>query len=95
MYIYEVNIQISKSIYKTYLQWLNSHAIDMLKNPGFNNFKIYEVDKEDTICVHYYIDGIDNLNYYLDNNSKSMRSKGKSEFKEQVTIKRRILKLKK
>ena len=67
----------------------------MLKNPGFINFKIYEVDEEDAICVHYYIDGIDKLNYYLDNNAKSMRSKGKSQFQEQVTINRRILKLKK
>tara|TARA_B100001250_G_C19607582_1_gene703468 strand:- start:624 stop:911 length:288 start_codon:yes stop_codon:yes gene_type:complete len=92
MVIYEVNITVSPQIYDTFLSWLDSHIIEMLKFEGFQNYNIY-FNKEDeySITIHYNIKEMRYLDTYIENYASNMRSKGKDEFQEKVSMTRRIL----
>ena len=59
MIIYEVNLSISKTIYKDFEKWLSIHIDKMLTFDGFNDYRIYNISSGDIdnklLCVHYYL----------------------------------------
>ena len=95
MIIYEVDICIQKSIYKEYIIWLNNHIEKMLKIDGFSHFEKYKTINEESVqhvIIHYYVENMKKLENYFSNFAKFMRNDGTELFKENITIKRRILK---
>jgi len=95
MIIYEVNITINEIVYNEYIEWLNVHIKKMLKYDGFIKVEKYEhLNKGLTknIIIHYYISSYNKLDNYLKINSKKMRKDGTDLFKNNIIIKRRILK---
>lgn len=95
MIIYEVNITINEKVYNEYIEWLNVHIKKMLKYDGFVKVEKYEdLNKPLTknIIIHYHISSYKKLDNYLKLNSKKMRKDGADLFKDNIIIKRRILK---
>ena len=70
MIIYEVNIQVAEKIYTKYIEWLDSHIIDMLRFEGFLKSKKF-LDKNHSnneyvyITVHYYLKSLKHLENYF------------------------------
>ena len=96
MIIYEVNIQVAEKIYTKYIEWLDSHIIDMLRFEGFLKSKKF-LDKNHSnneymyITVHYYLKSLKHLENYLNNNAKKMRTISDEKFINNITITRRLL----
>ena len=96
MIIYEVNIQVAEKIYTKYIEWLDSHIIDMLRFEGFLKSKKF-LDKNHSnneymyITVHYYLKSLKHLENYLNNNAKKMRTISDEKFINNITITRRVL----
>ena len=96
MIIYEVNIQVAEKIYTKYIEWLDSHIIDMLRFEGFLKSKKF-LDKNHSnneymyITVHYYLKSLKYLENYLNNNAKKMRTISDEKFINNITITRRVL----
>ena len=95
MIIYEVNLSISKTIYKDFEKWLSIHIDKMLTFDGFNEYRIYNISSGDIdnklLCVHYYVQTRKDLNNYFKNYSKSMKKNGLDKFGDNYTASRRIL----
>ncbi len=67
----------------------------MLKIEGFSHFKKFETINEEPVqhvIIHYYVENMEQLENYFSNFAKFMRNDGTESFKENITIKRRILK---
>ena len=96
MIIYEVNIQVAEKIYTKYIEWLDSHIIEMLRFEGFLKSKKF-LDKNYSnneymyITVHYYLKSLKHLENYLNNNAKKMRTISDEKFINNITITRRVL----
>jgi hypothetical protein len=97
MIIYEVNLTISNTIYKDFQKWLNVHIEKMLTFKGFNKYKIYNVSSDDVdsklLCVHYYIQTMNDLNNYFKNYSEIMKKECLDKFGNNFNASRRILSL--
>ena len=92
MIIYEVNITIDSKMKNTFLPWLYSHAEEMILFDGFSKYHLFEDNElENTYIVHYFVDNMDSINNYFNNNAQKMREKGKNKFDGSLSIKRRIL----
>jgi len=92
MIIYEVNITIDPKIKNTFLPWLYSHAEEMILFDGFLKYDLFIDDNlKNEYVLHYYLDSIESISNYLNNNAKKMRSKGENQFNSNLSIKRRIL----
>ena len=95
MIIYEVNLSIDNSIYDTYMEWLNNHISQMLTFKGFCKHYLYKVSSNDLskkkICVHYYIDSLEDLEYYFEHHAENMRLEGLKLFSDNVSASRRTL----
>ena len=92
MVIYEVNITIDPQIKNIFLPWLYSHAEEMILFDGFSKYYLFENNElENVYTIHYFVDNINSINNYLNNNAHEMRQKGKDKFDGSLSIKRRIL----
>jgi len=97
MIIYEVNSEVAESHFESYLEWLNSHILEMLKLNGFVKADLFEAleeyDDEGKIMlmVHYYITNENALNAYFENDAPKMQKKIPESFVEHVSIWRRVL----
>ena len=94
MIIYEVNLLVSESILVDFKKWLNLHAEDMVKLPGFKKFIIYDIkssNDKNNFCVHYYIESEFYLEKYFINNADKMRQEGLNIFGNNFSTTRRIL----
>ena len=67
----------------------------MLTFDGFVKYKMYNVSSDDIdntlLCVHYYVQAMNDLNNYLNNYSENMRTEGLNKFGNKYTVSRRIL----
>ncbi|MBI45707.1 MAG: hypothetical protein CMG66_06065 [Candidatus Marinimicrobia bacterium] len=95
MIVYEVNLSVNGSIYDEYRKWLKNHIEKMLTFKGFYKYKMYTVSSDclnqKEICIHYYIESLEDLEYYFDNYAEKMRLEGIELFKNNFSASRRIL----
>ena len=84
MIIYEVKLElIDKSIYSSFLLWLNSQIKEMLQYNGFVKSELDDSFKENQIItVKYFVESKEDLDSYIKNYSEKMRNKGLEKFKE-------------
>lgn len=98
MIIYEVNLKVSSEIYAAYMKWLKPHIKEMLDFEGFNKAVFlkesnYDDPKFEHITVQYYVDHMDDLNYYLEHHSQKMREEGIRKFPEGFSATRRFFEI--
>ena len=95
MIIYEVNLSVNNLIYDDYIKWLKSHISKILAYKGFCKHHLYTVSSTDLnqrkLCVHYYINSLEDLDYYLKNYSEEIRLDGLNLFGDNFTASRRVL----
>ena len=92
MIIYEVKLElIDKTIYSSFLLWLNSHTKEMLQYKGFLKSEIDNSFKKDrAITVKYFVENKRDLDSYIKNHSEKMRNDGIKKFKKAFKATRRI-----
>lgn len=95
MVIYEVNLMINKDIYEQYYVWLEEHAKEMLKFPGFMSARILkqEIDsncEQEKLTVYYELKDRESLELYFTEFAEKMRGDGVNRFKGQFSAERRI-----
>ena len=95
MVIYEVNLSVNNLIYKHYIKWLKNHISKMLTFKCFYKYHLYEVPSNNSdqkkICVHYYVDSLEDLEYYFNNYAEEMKLDGLKIFGDNFSASRRIL----
>ncbi len=95
MIVYEVNLSINHSIYNQYRKWLKNHIRKMLTFRGFCKYHLYDVssDHSNTIklSVHYYVDSLEDLQYYFEHHAEIMRLEGLKLFGNNFSASRRVL----
>ncbi|MCL9780219.1 DUF4286 family protein [Vibrio sp. S4M6] len=97
MILYEVNLDISDSIYDDYMAWLTPHIKEMLKFEGFIKADIFHNTESEIgvkkVTAAYLVDSEENLNHYLSEMAASMRSDGINRFGDKFSATRRVLRL--
>lgn len=102
--IYEVNLELDKTIVDDWLKWIKPHSKDMLKIDGFKSFQLYdaqflshgpsgaEINKDvvHKICA-YKVESMEKLQHYFDNEAKEMRGDATKNFANKMKAWRRIL----
>lgn len=95
MIIYEVNLSIDERIYSEYLSWLNNHAKQMLRFPGFIQASIFkeeqaEVLEQPRLTVQYHLESRRDLERYFTEFASKMREEGLQRFGDKFSATRRI-----
>lgn len=97
MVLYEVNIDVNKSIYNKYISWLQEHLEDMLNIDGFLAAKVWTDNDSDNnndtilVVVNYEVESTQKLQNYFDNQAKEMRKLAVDIFGDSIAINRRVL----
>ena len=95
MIIYEVNLLVHNSIYNDYIKGLKKHITKMLTFKGFHKHQLYKITSKDLnetkLCVHYYINSLEDLEYYFDKYAERMKADGIKLFGKKINASRRIL----
>jgi len=95
MIVYEVNLSINHSIYDEYRKWLKNHIDKMLTFQGFCKCRLYKVSSNDSnltkLSIHYYIDSLEDLEYYFTNHAEEIRLDGFKLFGDNFSASRRVL----
>ena len=97
MIVYEVNLDIDRTIADAYRDWLQAHVAEMLALPGFVDARCHEVvdDPPDPLrlrlCVHYRLQDLAALERYLREHAPRMRADGVARFGDGFRASRRVL----
>ncbi|MCB0288028.1 MAG: DUF4286 family protein [Calditrichaeota bacterium] len=96
MIIYEVNLDIDRSIETEYAAFMAHHIDEMLQFDGFESAEWFEREgegNEKIACwtVHYHLRSMADLEHYFEHHAARMRSDGKNKFGDRFTANRRIL----
>ena len=96
--LYEVNLEVSKSISKEYEKWLHQHIADLLKLRGFISAKWFKNkfatdSNKMSWTVHYNIRSEMDLEHYFENEATKMRAEAIEKFGDRFVANRRILTL--
>lgn len=100
MIIYEVNLDVDRSISREYQLWLDKHIRAMLEINGFEKAFFFErKDESDlkTWCLttQYKVSSMELLDEYFTNHADKMRADGIRHFGDLFQAHRRILTLQK
>ena len=95
MVIYEVNLFVDKAVTSEYLHWLKPHIEEMLRLPGFQAAKLFQVDQEQNRrtlwTIHYQVESEQLLEEYFKSHADQMRKKASDLVAGKFTAERRIL----
>lgn len=96
MIIYEVNLDIDRSIEADYATFMAHHIDEMLQFDGFEKAEWFEREgegNEKIVCwtVQYHLRSMTELEHYFEHHAARMRSDGKNKFGNRFTANRRIL----
>ena len=100
-YIYEVNLTIQTDIFIEHKAWLIEHFHEMTKNNNFVKLNVF-VDvnmnplsddhfRYQKITAQYFVRDMQNIEAYLEQQSKNMRSQVFEKLGNASTISRRVL----
>ena len=102
--IYEVNLELDKSIVDDWLKWIVPHAQEMLKIDGFKSCTIYDAEflssgpsgvEINKNVIHksckYRVESMAKLQHYFDNEAKQMRGDAVKNFADKMKAWRRVL----
>jgi hypothetical protein len=94
--VYEVNLQVQRTIAAEYLPWLASHVAQMLALPGFVSAESFAVpDQHDdtriACCVQYRLRDRVALEAYLRDHAAGMRADAVARFGDRFSAQRRVL----
>ncbi|MCB0422122.1 MAG: DUF4286 family protein [Bdellovibrionales bacterium] len=94
MVLYEVNLEIAERKVPDFLNWLQKHIKDMLRQKGFKTAQLLESndlnqDHFKKYTVHYWLDSKDSLDFYLENKATTMRQEGLEKFGDDLKADRR------
>ena len=98
MVIYEVNLEIQKSVRAEYLVWLPGHMRELLQLPGFENAVCFEVSSPASgadvfqLVVQYTLDCDESLESYFLTYAEDIRKKGMDRFPGKFKASRRVMK---
>lgn len=98
MLLYEVNLEISSSIYAEFMIWLKSHIKGILTLNGFLKADLLrdkDEEREDMqkMTVAYYISDYTHYHQYLNDHADRMRNDGIQRFEGLFTASRRLLEI--
>ena len=98
MYIYNVTINIEKSVKQDWLRWMQEkHIPEMLATGKFSEAKLSQVMVEEdqgiTYSVQYTTDSKETLEKYYRENAEKLRQEGLTLFKEKFVAFRTELKI--
>ena len=98
MYIYNITINIEKSIEEDWLRWMQEkHIPEMLNTGKFFEAKMCQVMVEEdqgvTYSVQYTTDSKETLEKYYQENAEQLRQEGLVLFKEKFVVFRTELKV--
>ncbi|MCB0282854.1 MAG: DUF4286 family protein [Calditrichaeota bacterium] len=98
MIIYEVNIDVDRSISREYQVWLEKHIRSMLEIDGFEKASLFERTEESdpktlSITTHYQISSMEQLEAYFSKHAEKMRADGIRHFGDLFQARRRVLSL--
>jgi hypothetical protein len=95
--VYEVNLDVDSAIFAEYRAWLTEHVHAMLAIAGFSGAEIFErrdpapPPRQRSLCVHYRLAGMADLERYLRDDAPRMRADGQQRFPGRFSASRRIL----
>jgi hypothetical protein len=98
MILYEVSIDLDRSIHEKYLVWLKGHIKEILPLPGFISAELFDVEQSSlasdrlALTVHYRLQTRDFLEDYLRHHAPRLRQQAIDLFGSAFTPTRRILK---
>ncbi|QNK76701.1 DUF4286 family protein [Winogradskyella undariae] len=88
MIIYNVTLNIDKSIHDEWLTWIKEHITEVLATGKFKEAKLTKVlvddDETDTYSVQYRAHSREALEAYYDNDAENLRQVGLKRFGEKV-----------
>ena len=89
MYIYNVTLNIDKSIQKEWMLWMEDHIIEVLNTGKFSAAKFTEVlvDEEiegKTYSVQYTANSREDLDRYYQEHADTLRQKGFAKFGDKM-----------
>lgn len=98
MIIYEVNLQVEKTVWPAFITWLDEHIYGekgMLSFAGFERVTLLRPLEEEShfhsLTVHYYVGSQTYLDDYFQHYAAAMREEGILRFGHQFSATRRIL----
>lgn len=89
MYIYNVTLNIDKSVHKSWLDWIKNHIPEVLATGHFSEAKLTRVLVEEdmggiTYSVQYRAKSREDLDSYYKNHADRLRQDGLKRFGEKV-----------
>ncbi|SDG85808.1 DUF4286 family protein [Winogradskyella thalassocola] len=88
MIIYNVTLNIDKSISKEWLEWVKEHIPQVLATGKFKEAKLTKVlvddDESDTYSVQYRAHSREALNSYYDEHAERLKQDGLQRFGDKV-----------
>ncbi len=89
MYIYNITLNIDKSIHNEWLGWIESHITDVLATGYFSSAKLTEVlvtddDGATTYSIQYRAKTRKNLDKYYQFNADKLRVEGLKKFGDKM-----------
>lgn len=94
--IYEVNIEVEKSVSGRYEEWLKPHIEALLQTGCFTGAKSFKKvsdpgDPDMHYTVHYYSSNFNSVDNYLKNYAPAFRADAEKNFSGKMRATRRIL----
>jgi hypothetical protein len=93
MFIYEVNLEIDKSIEQAFREWLTPHAEEVIATGKFTHFKIIETAapaEKFRLSVQYFAKTQSDIDEYIAKDAPRLREDGQKKFGGKFTATRRI-----
>lgn len=98
MVIYEVNIEVDRSVAADYEAWIPSHMKELLTFDGFLKAQVYRIGgadeaTHDGICwsFHFHLRDEAALKAYFQDHAPRLRQESKARFRGLFTASRRVL----
>jgi hypothetical protein len=96
MIVYNVTVAVDKTIEEDWLRWMKTvHIPDVLRSGKFLDHKIYRVLAHETettsYAVQYFIQSMDELQYYLTHHAPSLRHEVQQKFGDRQVAFRTLL----
>jgi hypothetical protein len=97
MIVYEVNLEVQRSVYDEFRGWLAEHIRAIIALPGFAGAELFEcteaavADAHCRLCVQYRLVDHAALERYLRDDAPRLRADGERRFGGKFSGRRRVL----
>lgn len=93
MLIYEVSLEVERSIEDSFREWIVPHAEEVVATGKFTHFKVLEAGTTSDkfrVCVQYFAKSQENIDEYLAEDAPRLREDGLKKFGSKFTATRRV-----